>query len=221
MQHKHVELESALSGRMRPHQQFLLQEQLALINGIDASIQRVNQEIARRLQAHNALSERLDAIPGIGRRIVQIILPEIGPDVAPLPSAAHLASWVGLCPAITRVPANSGLVGRGREIPGCGPRWSMPPRRPPASNIPTWAHSSAELQAGPSSRSSLRAWPSVPSPLAAKRGWCASAACEALARRPARALPPITTWSKGTSSHDIQTTTAPLNACAGGNPLRA
>jgi len=98
MQHKQVELESALSGRMRPHQQFLLQEQLALINGIDASIQRVNQEIARRLQAHNELSERLDAIPGIGPRVIQIILAEIGPDVTRFPSAAHLASWVGLCP---------------------------------------------------------------------------------------------------------------------------
>jgi transposase len=98
MQHKKTELESALSGRMRPHQQFLLQEQLALINGIDASIQRVNQEIARRLQAHNELIERLDAIPGIGPRIIQIILAEIGPDVTRFPSAAHLASWVGLCP---------------------------------------------------------------------------------------------------------------------------
>jgi hypothetical protein len=98
MQHKQLELESALSGRMRPHQQFLLQEQLALINGIDASIQRVNQEIARRLQAHSELMERLDAIPGIGPRIIQIILAEIGPDVTRFPSAAHLASWVGLCP---------------------------------------------------------------------------------------------------------------------------
>jgi transposase len=42
--------------------------------------------------------ERLDAIPGIGPRIIQIILAEIGPDVTRFPSAAHLASWVGLCP---------------------------------------------------------------------------------------------------------------------------
>jgi transposase len=98
MQHKQVELESALGGRMGPHQQFLLQEQLALIDGIDASIQHVNQEIARRLQAHSELMERLDAIPGIGPRIIQIILAEIGPDVTRFPSAAHLASWVGLCP---------------------------------------------------------------------------------------------------------------------------
>ena len=98
MQRKQVELESALSGRMGPHQQFLLQEQLALVNSLDASIERVNQEICRRLQPHAEVFERLDAIPGIGPRIIQIILAEIGPDVRRFPSAAHLASWVGLCP---------------------------------------------------------------------------------------------------------------------------
>jgi len=98
MQHKQVELESALSGRMGPHQQFLLHEQLALVNSLDASIQRVNQEIDRRLQPHQDAFERLDEIPGIGPRIIQIILAEIGPDLSHFPSAAHLASWAGLCP---------------------------------------------------------------------------------------------------------------------------
>jgi transposase len=93
-----AELESALSGRMGPHQQFLLQEQLALVNSLDASIQRVNQEIERRLQPHADIVERLDEIPGIGPRIIQIILAEIGPELSRFPSAAHLASWVGLCP---------------------------------------------------------------------------------------------------------------------------
>src|SRR5215216_996650 len=98
MQGKRVELESALNGRMGPHQQFLLQEQLALVDGLDASIERVNQEIARRLLPHAELMERLDAIPGLGPRVIQIILAEIGPDLTRFPSAAHLASWAGLCP---------------------------------------------------------------------------------------------------------------------------
>jgi len=98
MQRKQAELEGALSGRMGPHQQFLLQEQLAVVNSLDASIQRVNQEIARRLQPHVELMERLDEIPGLGPRVIQIILAEIGPDVTRFPSAAHLASWAGLCP---------------------------------------------------------------------------------------------------------------------------
>src|SRR5438105_6443629 len=71
MQRKQAELESALSGRMGPHQQFLLQEQLALVNSLDATIQRVDQEIARRLQPHAELMERFDAIPGIRPRIIR------------------------------------------------------------------------------------------------------------------------------------------------------
>jgi hypothetical protein len=78
MQRKRQELESALSGRMGPHQQFLLQEQLALVSSLDASIQRVNDEIARRSQPHSELLERLDEIPGLGPRI---ILAEIRPDL--------------------------------------------------------------------------------------------------------------------------------------------
>src|SRR5205814_2785768 len=98
MQRKQAELESALSGRIGPHQQFMLQEQLALVDSLDASIQRVNAEIARRLQPDAEVMERLDDIPGLGPRIIQIILAEIGPDVTRFPSAAHLASWAGLCP---------------------------------------------------------------------------------------------------------------------------
>lgn len=98
MQRKQLELENALSGRMGPHQQFLLQEQLALVNSLDASIQRVNQEISRRLEPHQDALERLNEIPGIGPRIIQIILAEIGPDLSHFPSAGHLASWAGLCP---------------------------------------------------------------------------------------------------------------------------
>jgi transposase len=98
MRLKQADLERALSGRMGPHQEFLLQEQLALVDSLEATIERVNQEIARRLQTHADVVERLDAIPGVGLRIAQIILAELGPDLARFPSAAHLASWAGLCP---------------------------------------------------------------------------------------------------------------------------
>ncbi len=40
----------------------------------------------------------LDTIPGIGRRVAEIILAEIGPDMKQFPTAAHLASWAKVCP---------------------------------------------------------------------------------------------------------------------------
>lgn len=37
-------------------------------------------------------------IPGIGRQSAEVILAEIGLDMSRFPTAAHLASWVGICP---------------------------------------------------------------------------------------------------------------------------
>jgi transposase len=42
--------------------------------------------------------DRLDTIPGVGRRSAQILIAEIGLDMRRFPSAAHLASWAGMCP---------------------------------------------------------------------------------------------------------------------------
>jgi transposase len=41
---------------------------------------------------------RLDTIPGVGRRVAEVLVAEIGTDMRRFPSAAHLASWAGLCP---------------------------------------------------------------------------------------------------------------------------
>jgi transposase len=44
------------------------------------------------------LIARLDTIPGVARTTAEGILAEIGTDMRRFPSAAHLASWAGLCP---------------------------------------------------------------------------------------------------------------------------
>jgi transposase len=40
----------------------------------------------------------LCTIPGIGNRLAQVIISEIGVDMTRFPTADHLASWAGLCP---------------------------------------------------------------------------------------------------------------------------
>ena len=42
--------------------------------------------------------ERLDEIPGIGRRVAEEVLAEIGTGMSRFPTANHLALWAGLCP---------------------------------------------------------------------------------------------------------------------------
>ncbi|MDQ6672157.1 MAG: IS110 family transposase [Chloroflexota bacterium] len=91
-------LEQALSGRMGDHQRFLLAEQLRHLDSLDQRIDRVSAEIAERVRPFAALIERLDAIPGVGRRVAEVLVAEVGTDMTRFPSAAHLASWAGICP---------------------------------------------------------------------------------------------------------------------------
>ncbi len=92
------QLERALAGRVAAHQQFLLAQQLAHLDYLDEAIARVSAEVAERLRPFAAAIERLDTIPGVGRRTAEILLAEIGPDMGRFPTAAHLASWAGMCP---------------------------------------------------------------------------------------------------------------------------
>jgi transposase len=92
------ELKRALSGRMGAHQRFLLGEQLRHIDALEDSIARVSAEIVERLRPFEEALERLDTIPGVGRRIAEILVAEIGVDMDRFPTAEHLASWAGMCP---------------------------------------------------------------------------------------------------------------------------
>jgi transposase len=42
--------------------------------------------------------DRLQTIPGIGKRTAEVIISEIGVDMSRFPTAGHLASWAGMCP---------------------------------------------------------------------------------------------------------------------------
>jgi len=110
---KRPALERALAGRVRPHHRFLLAQQLAHIDDLDAVIAQVSTEIETRLRPFAATLERLDTIPGISQRAAEILLAELGPDLTAFPSAAHLASWAGLCPG-NHQSAGERLSGRPR-----------------------------------------------------------------------------------------------------------
>ena len=92
------ELERALVGSFGPHQRFLVLQQLAHIAFLDEALERVSTEIGERLRPFEAVVDRLDALPGVGRRTAEALLAEIGTAVSRFPTAGHLASWAGLCP---------------------------------------------------------------------------------------------------------------------------
>jgi transposase len=98
LREKRAELERALSGRVQPHQRFVLAEQLCHIDALEESIERIGTEIAQRLAPQEETVTRLQTIPGVGRRTAEGLLAEIGSDMSRFPSARHLASWAGICP---------------------------------------------------------------------------------------------------------------------------
>ena len=98
MREKIPQLERALAGHFAAHQRFMVAQQLAHIDYLDEAIERVSREVAERLAPFEALLERLDVVPGVGRRTAEILLAEIGTDMGRFPTAGHLASWAGMCP---------------------------------------------------------------------------------------------------------------------------
>lgn len=98
LREKLPQLERALVGSFGAHQRFLVAQQLAHIDSLDALLERLDAEVAERVRPFEAALERLDAIPGVARRTAEVLVAEIGTDMRRFATAAHLASWAGMCP---------------------------------------------------------------------------------------------------------------------------
>ena len=98
MRDKRALLERALEATFGAHQRFMVAEVLTHIDFLDERIERLSAEIADRERPFEVVLERLDTIPGVGRRTAEIIVAEVGADVQRFPSPGHLASWAGVCP---------------------------------------------------------------------------------------------------------------------------
>jgi transposase len=95
-------LEEALEGLMAPHQRAMLESHLRHLDFLDEEIERMDEEVDSRMGPFEEAIQRVDEVPGIGRRDAQEILAETGLDMERFPSAAHFASWAKLCPGNPR-----------------------------------------------------------------------------------------------------------------------
>jgi transposase len=118
MRAKREQLVQALTGQLKPHHRFLIAEHLAHIDTLEEAIERLSGEIAEQLHPYEDLLKRLETIPGIQRRLAEVILAEVGPDMSRFPTAAHVASWAGMCPG-NHESAGKRLSGKTRK----GSRW--------------------------------------------------------------------------------------------------
>ena len=111
-------LRTALTGRFRGHHAFLVTQILAHLDYLDEAIGIVSQEVDTHLAPFADGIRRLDAIPGINARGADVILAELGVDMATFPTDRHLASWAGLCPG-QHESAGKSKTGKTRK----GNRW--------------------------------------------------------------------------------------------------
>jgi transposase len=98
LREKIPQLEHALAGRFGSHQRFMVAQQLAHLDSLDAAIARVSTEVAERVREDEPAIAHLDTIPGVGRYVAEALVAEIGTDMTRFPGANHLASWAGMCP---------------------------------------------------------------------------------------------------------------------------
>ena len=99
LKNKKDALQRALHGLIGPHQKLMLEAQLKHIDFLDEQITKLDDEVRTRMLPFEKDLERLDTIPGVGRRNAEQILAEIGTDVkTQFPSAPHLCSWAGMSP---------------------------------------------------------------------------------------------------------------------------
>ena len=92
------QLEEALRGQVQDHQRFMLASHLRHLGNLDSEIERLDEEVARRLGPFEEIVAAVDTIPGVGRRTAEVIMAEVGTEVSRFPTSGHLASWAGVCP---------------------------------------------------------------------------------------------------------------------------
>ena len=95
------QLQAALEGRVRDHHRFLLQSLLRQLYFIETEIEALDARLDQLGQQHLDLAEALNrwvTVPGVDRVAAWSFIAEMGTDCNQFPSAAHLASWAGVCP---------------------------------------------------------------------------------------------------------------------------
>lgn len=111
-------LRQALLGRFHGHHAFLLAQIFAHLDDLAEAIGAVSAHIDSVITPFADELARLDTIPGINQRTAEVLIAELGVDMRVLLTAGHLASWAGLCPATTRVLANTDRAGPSRATRG-------------------------------------------------------------------------------------------------------
>jgi transposase len=98
MRAKIPQLRQALTGHFEDHHAFLCAAMLRRIDALGIDLAQLDAKVEELIAPLAPAVDRLDEIPGVGRRAAEELLAEIGPTMTVFPTAAHLASWAKFAP---------------------------------------------------------------------------------------------------------------------------
>jgi transposase len=98
MRGKIPDLTMACAGRFDDQHALMCTLHLEHMDHLTDMIARLDTRIDEVCLPFDPQTTLLATIPGIGERAAQVIISEIGIEMARFPTAAHSASWAGLCP---------------------------------------------------------------------------------------------------------------------------
>lgn len=98
LREKIPQLVLALEGKVTEHHRFVLAELLDHLEDLERRIERFSHRLEEVSGPFDQAIQALMQLPGIERRGAENVVAEIGATLEAFPSAAHLASWAGMCP---------------------------------------------------------------------------------------------------------------------------
>src|SRR4051812_1262930 len=91
-------LEQAGQGRFNEHHRFMLEQWLGMWDQLSERIAKFEERIEEKMGPFEAAVKTWVSLPGIDRVTAWTLVAELGVEMKQFPSAAHAASWAGLCP---------------------------------------------------------------------------------------------------------------------------
>jgi len=114
MRRKIPDLAQALEGHFDVHHAHLARSILDRINRVEHDMAELDIAIEAACAPWAHQLELLQTIPGVGPKVAQVVIAETGGDMSKFATAAHLASWAGLAPAIYESAGKRTPAGRRR-----------------------------------------------------------------------------------------------------------
>lgn len=118
MRKKIPDLAQALEGHFDVHHAQLARSILDRIDRVEQAMAELDLAIEAECAPWARQLELLQTIPGVGPKVAQVVIAETGGDMSKFPTAAHLASWAGLAPAIyeSAGKTRSGWSSAGKQV---------------------------------------------------------------------------------------------------------